>query len=1337
MSAINFRETPKLVREKMFNFLDDISDDIPLSIVQTYRKQIKTNSMASLKKLYEDITDLQNGILRNPFTTSNKKHTREYMRNWLYSIQKNIPKKANDNYLKQINTSKIASLKELYDNITLLLNLNENTKLTLKNVKAKTLESKVEKIQLDKVKQIKNIEFENQHVKDIYGIDDNLFDYVPKPKKQVQKKEDFSILIWANFIVTAEKSKKTQIKPESFPYNITTYPSNLNNEIQKLKDKITIEYAEGGASYNNYLDEFYHHKTLMDFGEVEICNIKGEVIDIEKIPMKVAYTLKRNWLKYADGISEKSYTDMGGKCVYELLVERLKPRWTTVDEQKLFKIFSEYVDKQTKQYLEGSPFDGKFTMESGVNVSMIRHLCDLKKVSMYALNEDSHCFEKVIHPCSNFKPIAMYCMDGHMYLIEDTAIIKSLSSSFKDEKNLVISSMLELENNENKTDETNRLYLECETFHEAIQKENMIVYLSQSNMSNEVYKYIAEHKIVPKVKCTNYGITQMTLTDKNLTIVCDPNIGDGYAWHHIKKICENGGIKFSNQRIGSLISNLRTKFYKQERRFLDKDEQLLLCKNQSEKCNLCLEVFKSFEYDHIQPLVSGGSNDISNFQALCKACHLEKTVAEKNNGLLIKVDNIASSFNKEALRIVKSDNFKQWAFIEKLDISLQSGKQSGKKDINKDNIYKIDHTKCRRNLIMYPKYDFPRYSVMDYPTIYDNGEIKTGCYFVVLDVYKIPFRGNGWYPHSLVARSLELNLITKENITHQFISSFIIDKNHFRKFAEHLIDVSNINIGLYDDGTIFCNIFEQKDLSKLIINSMVGCFAIQTSEFETINLTLDKYKASTEFIKDNVFVRSTKLNELETLNTTKPKEESQQSGDETILYSIFEKTVVNKDDMYLPIYNQIIANEAMALFELEEFIITNKGIPMERNTDAILYSGERINIKNYFWDDEKLVQKYRYDKPTHLKVESVCKFARKELYIHQELLWNQLEENDNFDELASLIYESNQGCQINGVSGGGKTFLVKKIIDLIEKNGQKCIKLAPTHKAKSHFKNGGITLHKFYFDMKLSYSYEKKNFNKLKFVDYVIVDEVSMVSENFYRMFILLIQHAPQLKFIMVGDFSQLPPVNDTYKGDYANSPALFQLCDGNRISLETNRRSDDKLFNLYNPLRSGIDNVDISLFPVQELRPFNISYTHVTRIRINKKCMEKFGVGKRFMKCNKLENNEKSQDVNIYEGLPIVSYRNDKVLDIYNSQMFTVKSINMKDKTFTVQLEDGVLTLDACDFNNHFYPAYCITIHVSQGDTINQPYTIHDWNHPMMCNSAKYVALSRASSYDYIQIAK
>ncbi len=56
-------------------------------------------------------------------------------------------------------------------------------------------------------------------------------------------------------------------------------------------------------------------------------------------------------------------------------------------------------------------------------------------------------------------------------------------------------------------------------------------------------------------------------------------------------------------------------------------------------------------------------------------------------------------------------------------------------------------------------------------------------------------------------------------------------------------------------------------------------------------------------------------------------------------------------------------------------------------------------------------------------------------------------------------------------------------------------------------------------------------------------------------------------------------------------------------------------------------------------------------------------------------------------------------------------------------------------DFQKYFLVAYATTTHSSQGMTINEPYTIHEWDR--MDQRLKYVVLSRSTEHLYIHIMK
>lgn len=1097
-------------------------------------------------------------------------------------------------------------------------------------------------------------------------------------------KKTYKITIYGIYIIKNKYMKVPKPKREALDtFEFKGSDKKLQKELRKRKAELMSKHYETDDYYENNI------RRLSSF-EVEKSPVEMINTPLNQILMRNASVLHRDWLKYAEGITKQAFDDMGGKCVYELLSSHLtnsKAR-LLMTKEKLFDVFNDFhkkengisdLDMNTIYY---NKLDN-FTMDSGVSTEMIKYLCEQRKISLYAYDGKQNCFEKLVFKNSNYKPIAYYCIDGHMYLINDPKVIRSISETNKESK-VLITSLLELDQ-EVKTESLT--YIDVDTFEEALKLENTVAYIPLNDITDEVHNYISETKNIPIIKSHGHSIISVFIKSKNLSIICDPNLCDGYTWKEIKQVCDKANIKFNNQTIGGLIKGLNKKYQESltpERRVLTKVEKDTLIKKQYGFCALCQLKCDEFEMDHITPLVAGGSNDDANFQALCKTCHKYKCSIERDAGDYIKCNDVASSFNDEALKIIQSSSIKHWAFIDTL---AESDKE----------VHKIDHVKCRRNLVMHSEHDFPKFSVMDYPIVYDGGNIKCGYYFVETNNY-FPLRGNGWYNYVLIKYCIEQNIQMK--ITHQFTSSFTLDKNHFTNFSEYLLNMSeDIN----------------DNFSKKIINSMVGCWNINKTSFEQVSFTLDKYEASRELCRDGVMVLSTNLKD-------------------STLFSIVENKTIAKDDLCCPLYHQVLAMEAVELHKLKNMIVANGCEPLELNTDSILYKGPMINIDDYFYDSDKQVKKYRYDNTSKLKVESVCRMVRTCKADVKPFIYKQIEtDNREFIDIVDDVIKLNQSCLITGMPGVGKTYLANMIINELEKNGKVVgKKLAPTNKASSHI--GGETIHKFYMSMMLSQNYEKKLLKNLNNFDYIVIDEISMVKEIFYRFFTIIRRYAPKLKYIVIGDFKQFKPVEDIYKGDYLNSVALHKLCDGNQVNLTTCKRSDAELFNIYSNDKN-IENIDLSKFEYNELTDLNISYCHKTRKNINKQCIDKFIGDKNYLMCEASRGNKKSQDVKIFEGLPIVAYRNIQKESIFNSEVYHIHKIDIENKTFSFMIGDEEKTFKDYEFKNSFYPAFCITAHVSQGATFDKPYTIWDWNHLHADITFKYVTLSRATKINNIQI--
>jgi hypothetical protein len=179
-------------------------------------------------------------------------------------------------------------------------------------------------------------------------------------------------------------------------------------------------------------------------------------------------------------------------------------------------------------------------------------------------------------------------------------------------------------------------------------------------------------------------------------------------------------------------------------------------------CKCCTKDIK-FEIDHITALASGGINEKSNLQVLCKACHLIKTSNEHETGHYIKVSDTESTFNSQVQDVFDSPLSQTHAFVEK---AYKIVKPSSFVNLNQDynrhkilnyycdylkpqTLFTIDINKCRKNILYYGEFDYCVFTVFDKVEQFKGTKIKPGLYYVESDNY-MPMRGNGWYYHNMI-----------------------------------------------------------------------------------------------------------------------------------------------------------------------------------------------------------------------------------------------------------------------------------------------------------------------------------------------------------------------------------------------------------------------------------------------------------------------------------------------------------------------------------------------------------------------------------------------------------
>lgn len=594
--------------------------------------------------------------------------------------------------------------------------------------------------------------------------------------------------------------------------------------------------------------------------------------------------------------------------------------------------------------------------------------------------------------------------------------------------------------------------------------------------------------------------------------------------------------------------------------------------------------------------------------------------------------------------------------------------------------FAVDINKCRTSCLRDNVLgEYKRFSVLDKIELYDKKPLTNGFYYISTS-NSFPSRGSGWYSNGFI-NYLKSNGI-KYKILYQLKASYSYPTDYLKK--------------LYDA-------FIQFEDFKSMSNRFIGKLA-------TLKTTNSKISFEKNF--DTCCYWYFKEQNVNKDVVISPVEDEEQN---TLFYQIETKfsKELHKND--LPIYNQILENEYVKMYELHKQVqlIHKRARLISCRTDELTYSSFMINkIK------QELSNLYSTDhggyKEGNVRIVKEMPFdwvANKEIVNIKFNNWNIITEDmfDGFDDIAKAVIDKNTSMLINGFAGTGKTTLLRDyLIPELDKKGLKYERLAPTNMASCQLK--GSTIHKFLaIDEELNVC--QKYIKKLVSLDYVIVDEISMVNSDILGLFQLCKQNSTKTKFIFVGDFRQLPPVGEETK-DFEHSYIMRWLCDNNKLELNVNKRSDSVMTDLsLKVFDTGVVNKeDYGQFDRWDT-DIHLTFSNKTRRYINQMLMQKYKTDNSVVIQATDEDyyeNKYCQDVILSVGTPVMACHNLKKYNIYNNKFYTVDSF--KDEWINLKDEDGeILPWTAQTFNKMFVVCYGMTCHKSQGRTIREKFAIWD----------------------------
>ena len=963
------------------------------------------------------------------------------------------------------------------------------------------------------------------------------------------------------------------------------------------------------------------------------------------------------------------------------------------------------------------------SLENGVNTEQLIKFCERFDVGMYAFDKN----EKLIHyyrSKNRTHPALIYLVSNeHFYPIEEKEKRKSICAS-----NQLA----------DKPDEEKKIWKSDDFAFENIvgkEKDYNIAYPADDEPTGNEYalKIITEKNTLPNPKSLR--------VDENTIISFQ--LGDTLylTEQPEKEVLKYCGEDFKGQSVNSLLMDT----WKEVEEYDEKDETPMV--EITSRVNPL--VHKTLTTNNVKYRTHyGATRDL-------KQSELFDTLPPMSINmkyLVIEKKPYKNIFTGETLYETKE--------IVKTHRVVFPPKKRYEQNLIDGELIALDINKCYATCLKNPYDDWIRFDLEDTWEDYD-GELKTGLYFVETADLTLLHKTN-IYSNKILEKAIAENIpiVIKKQLIHKpkSVSEKPIPRNHFDALINACKEKAR--------GT---------GLGKLMINMIAGYLGKtdkidRTAELDTDaeavwrhylacerpdnDADFERYFFHEEFVENN-YTRFHKDNII--LKTLEAGEKN------LYLYGYESRTCLN--EYTLPMYLQILDWSNIRLYELGKKV---GGEVVYRHTDLIVSLGGKLptrELTNCWGDYSVEVKKFNFESVmrTERDVE-IKEFAED---------WKHNPQYKNSSDWSDIIKYAidNGGLLIEGRAGTGKSFIPKsaftsKILKLdddvkTDEYGKQTKSYADTKTMSFTNKASrgimGTTIHKT-FHITSAGTIPRKTMNGLKKYKYFVIDEIGMISNELWKYLMLLKKSNPKAIFILLGDWRQLPPIDDgrTAPSDIFNHPVVKFLCNNNKIELTEKQRYDQQLWDFLEKgceegIWEGLEEQEVSCDDIYTSK--SICYLNRTRVDINKRCMNYFKsqtdeylfidyepkkielkIGERITMVN--DPKDRRQPVYLYIGLPVMCWKNTTELGIVNSEEFMVSWFD--EEKIVLSRDEGGDDVEIAteDFHNYFLANYASTAHKSQGATYKGKVILWDFDRMTEDRKLCYTACSRATALENIVVA-
>jgi predicted GIY-YIG superfamily endonuclease len=609
--------------------------------------------------------------------------------------------------------------------------------------------------------------------------------------------------------------------------------------------------------------------------------------------------------------------------------------------------------------------------------------------------------------------------------------------------------------------------------------------------------------------------------------------------------------------------------------------------------------------------------------------------------------------------------------------------------------HEYDINKCRTACWMDNR--LGDYEVFDYQSQIEDyaGELRQGWYYCVpFAIRDLEFfmRGSCWYSADFIKVGQQLGF--NVGIEYQLVAYDSIPFNTYKPFVQHLVNKYPKHYK-----KIVCSSvgYRGKTQTKVKKGYVETNFDMAVSAFWDNNDEMIGFMYDKHVDKKQWKTMKGKLCNIEALKIS--------DDTEHYIVEYTDYTTLYEND--LPIYNKILENEYLRLFELKTAL---GGRIIKLKTDAVVVEGEHNKIT---LSDEIGGYKHRTLKAdvAHLSEDTISYSFK----VDTNLQWNIVEEQAD-----GTVMMPEGSCVVTALAGYGKSHLIKQQPEYFRED---TIRLGFTNVSCDNLAdkaNDVYTLNSYFgIDFTTGKGSEKKLKN-LKNVKCIIVTEVFMIPSYIMGYLAMIKEAFPNIKFICEGDPEQIRPVKEEHL-NWLHKQLFYKLCDRNLVKLLYNKRNNET--ENYHKILNG-ESLNACKFSAREPQRVNICKTNKMRVTINHLKMNKTG---HFIA--KSKKNAKSQDIWLTLDTPIMCVNHNKTLNLKNGKMYDLVSIQ-KD---AITIGDHTFTDDS--FAEHFVVAFAVTNHKVQGITIREHYNIYEWD--SMSKREMYTAYSRTADANFVKIVR